>query len=65
MQDGRQHHDEFEHPCRQAPELRKKSEDRMLLGFGDFVVAMLLTSCIYFDAAKPGVGIDAECPECV
>src|SRR5579863_7696076 len=32
----------------------------MFLCFGEFVVAMLLSSCVHFAAAKPGVGINAE-----
>ena len=41
-QHERQNHDQFEHPCRQAPEFPEELEDRVFFLLGHLVVAVLL-----------------------
>src|SRR5579872_4857690 len=65
MQDGRKHHDEFEHPRRQAPELGKEPEDRMLLLLGHFVVAVRLPAEVHLNPGETCVVVYPECFECV
>ena len=56
----RQHHDQFEHPRRQAPELREKCEDRMPFLHGHFIVAVRLLTGGRLRARKPRLGVHME-----
>ena len=56
----RQHHDQLEHPRRQAPELAEKREDWVPSCFGYFVVAVLLPAKLHLRSHEPGVWADVE-----
>ena len=59
-QDQRQHHNQFEHPRRQAPELREKCADRMAFLHGHFVVALRLLTGGGLGAGKPGFRVHMQ-----
>ena len=59
-QNQRQHHNHFEHPRRQAPELREKCADWMPFLHGHFIVAVRLLTRGRLCARKPGLGVHIE-----
>ena len=60
---GRQNHDQFEHPRRDAPEFPKELENRVAFFYSHFVIAVLLPADVHLGVCKPGVGVDVECRE--
>jgi hypothetical protein len=60
VQHGGEHHDQLEHPRRQAPEFSEEREDRMPFLFGHLVVAVLLDTGCGVRASEARLGVHAE-----
>ena len=57
---GGQHHDQFEHPRRYAPELAEKFAEGVILFFGHFIETVLLPAEIHLCQRESGFGIDRK-----
>ena len=61
---GGEHHDQFEHPRRNAPEFPEEIEHWMSALFGDLVVPVLLPASLHLRGGQAGVWIRLERARC-